>query len=213
MKKLYEYPVNQLKYAQCIRLAGPMHHFPHHCHERTSGMSNSYATPKPKRPIHELTQSLLKSLMAYDKDTGVFTWMVNRQGHAKAGSLAGTISTSTGYLDLFIAGRRYGAHRVAWLYEHGKFPEGEIDHINGIRDDNRIENLRDVSTGVNRQNQRKAHKGSRTGVLGVRPNGRGFEASIQTDGKQITLGTYPTIAMAEAAYLAGKRRLHVGCTL
>jgi len=160
------------------------------------------------RPIKQVTRDLLNSLLRYDPLTGDFHWIVNRQGHAKTGDLAGS-KARNGYTDIMVCGRKYGAHRLAWMCMYGEWPTDQIDHINGIRDDNRFCNLREVSSALNKQNQRRAHKGSRTGILGVRPNGKGFEARIQVFGLSKTLGTYQNMQDAQSAYIAGKRIMHV----
>lgn len=164
------------------------------------------------RAIKQVTRDLLNNLLRYDAMTGNFHWIVNRQGHTKAGDLAGS-KARNGYIGIMVCGKRYGAHRLAWMCMYGTWPVNQIDHINGVRDDNRFFNLRDVSSALNKQNQRRAHKGSRTGILGVSPNGRGFKASITVAGVTRTLGTYQKIQDAQAAYIAGKRVMHVAGTL
>lgn len=107
------------------------------------------------------------------------------------------------------------AHRIAWIMVNGPIPEGlQIDHINGISCDNRIENLRCVTGSVNMQNMRKSRKSSTSGVLGVfhRPSGR-WGAKIQLYGKPIAIGTFDTKEEAYQAYVAKKREIHEGCTI
>lgn len=101
------------------------------------------------------------------------------------------------------------AHRLAWLYVHGRWPDGLIDHKNGDRADNRFDNLRDVAHRVNMQNLRKAFVSSKTGLLGASPlkDGR-FGAFIKRDGKSKNLGTFDTPELAHAAYVAAKRVIH-----
>jgi hypothetical protein len=81
-----------------------------------------------------ITQSELKELLHYDKDTGVFTWLVAKGGRVKPGQVAGAITTSKAgksYILIQISGKKYMAHRVACLYVYGTFPENEMDHIDG----------------------------------------------------------------------------------
>lgn len=104
-------------------------------------------------------------------------------------------------------------HRLIWVYAYGQEPEGVIDHINGVKTDNRLANLRDVPQRVNMQNQTRAHRQSSTGVLGVFPAGRRFISKISVDGLQRELGRFDTTAEAHAAYIAAKRQLHQGNTL
>ena len=98
---------------------------------------------------NSITQDDLKSLLTYDPDTGEFRWRFSRPRCAK-GALAGTASYH-GYTVIKINGRSYRAHRLAWLYEYGRWPNGELDHINRRRSDNTIANLREVSRFVNCQ--------------------------------------------------------------
>lgn len=102
-----------------------------------------------------------------------------------------------------------------WLIVHGTLPEDEIDHVNGIKDDNRMENLRTVDHQTNMQNLRKALSTNKLGLLGVqaRCDGKKWCARIIANGAQHHLGSFDTPELAHEAYLAAKRRLHDGCTL
>jgi hypothetical protein len=95
----------------------------------------------------------------------------------------------------------------------GRWPQFEIDHRNGIHDDNRWENLRDGTKSYNLQNQRKAHRNNKIGLLGVGKKRDGFQARIHLNGKTRYLGSFPTPELAYAAYLEAKRELHPGCTI
>jgi hypothetical protein len=109
----------------------------------------------------------------------------------------------------------YKAHRLVWLYVNGAWPTHSIDHINGIRDDNRIENLRDVPQKVNGENRRQAQRNNQSGYLGVSWNrSRGkWAASIRTDRRLKHLGWFDSPEEASEMYLSAKRRMHVGCTV
>jgi len=111
-----------------------------------------------------LTQKRLHELLYYDEQTGFFFWL-NPQEGILAGSLAGCIN-GKGYMVIYIEGKLRYAHRLAWLYVHGYLPEHNIDHINRIKSDNRISNLREVSKTCNARNtgNRKTNK---SGVKGV----------------------------------------------
>lgn len=87
---------------------------------------------------------------------------------------------------------------------------GEIDHINGIRSDDRIENLRDVSKSQNQQNRRNPQANSETGLLGVSKSGDKFMARIKVDGRHLYLGTYESAGDASDAYIAAKCKFHPG---
>lgn len=155
-----------------------------------------------------ITVQELKTLLHYNPDTGVFTWLVNRPNGIKRGDVANGTITVDGYSKIRLMGRRYLAHRLAWLYVTGDWPKNQIDHINTVPLDNRITNLRDVSGAVNKQNIRKAQANNKTGLLGVSPNHSGFVANIYVNRKRHGLGTYKTKELAYAAYLDAKRRLH-----
>lgn len=161
-----------------------------------------------------LTQDLLKELLHYDPDTGVFTNRTNRNQLAKKGQRAGFVTVPQGYRHIGIKGRQYREHRLAWLYVHGVWPSGDIDHINGITDDNRIANLRDVTTQDNCQNQRKLRSDSASGLMGARSFRPGkWQASIKVDGKYKHLGTFYTPEEAHEAYMKAKREFHPNFTL
>lgn len=103
---------------------------------------------------------------------------------------------------------------TVWLMHTGRWPDGEIDHINGVRDDNRIENLRDVTHQTNAENRRRPVRASETGALGVTltKDGR-YRARICSKGRLLSLGVFGSADEAHAAYVLGKRRLHAGNTL
>ena len=109
----------------------------------------------------------------------------------------------------------YLGYRLAWLYVHGKLPDGDIDHINGKPSDDRIKNLRDVSRSVNLQNQRAARSNNSSGLLGVffQKTMNKWTSKIQLDWKTKSLGYFDTAEEAHAAYLKAKRELHEGCTI
>ncbi len=158
-----------------------------------------------------LTQSRLKEVLRYNKNTGIFSWRVSRSHNVKAGDIAGTKDKR--YLRIKIDGVLYRAHRLAWLYVTGKFPRNEIDHKNGSGIDNRWKNLRDVSRAVNRQNQRLPLPSNILGVQGVRKYRRKYRAVIGVNGKSLFLGLFHSPQEAHAVYVIAKRKLHEGCTL
>lgn len=158
-----------------------------------------------------ISQEALRQFLVYDANSGVFTWKVGRSGmRSRAGCLAGSINKAYGYLRIKLAGVDYQAHRLAWLYVYGRWPENEIDHINGIRTDNRISNLRDVSGAINQHNRRTAPRNSTLGILGVRPSGKKFSSSLSVGGERKYLGTFDSPELAHQAYVAAKRQFHEG---
>ena len=142
----------------------------------------------------------IRSILGYDKDTGVFVWLVSK-GKCKAGSVAGT-SNTTGHVQISVDGKKYLAHRLAWLYTHGRLPSSMIDHINGNKLDNRTSNLRHVEFSENMLNlPRRAD--SLSGVTGVnfdRPTGK-WRARYQINKRRICLGLFETAEQAEEAVI------------
>lgn len=115
-----------------------------------------------------MPQKLLKELLEYNGATGGWVNKINR-GRARVGRTVGTLNKKTGYVVIGINGNMYQAHRLAWVYTYGDFPSGEqpfIDHINGKRADNRIENLRVSSHKENNKNKQMRHNNT-SGVNGV----------------------------------------------
>jgi hypothetical protein len=159
-----------------------------------------------------ITQSRLKELLHYNEETGVFTRKTTRGPKAIKGQIAGS-ENSFGYMTIGIDGKYYKSHRLAWLYVHGEFPSNDIDHINGIRSENMIRNLRVVTVGENMQNQKGPRSNNKTGVLGVCEHSGRYVAQIQVNKKHIHIGMYSTAEEAHEAYLAEKRKIHPACTI
>lgn len=151
-------------------------------------------------------------IISYDPHSGVITWK-QREDRARrwnsrcAGKSAGT-TCSGGYIGLRINGRRYLAHRLAWLLFYGEWPAENIDHINGDGRDNRIANLRACNQSENHQN--RSRQGNNTsGIIGVSPaRGGMWVANIHIKKKQIYLGRFATKEDAGLAYAAAKARIH-----
>lgn len=148
----------------------------------------------------------LKELLHYDPETGVFIWKVNRGGKAQAGTIAGR-TDGHGYRQICVCSTMYMAHRLAWLYVYGVLPKQQIDHINGIPDDNRIRNLREATQLENNQNNIK-YSNNKSGYLGVCLYKQKWMAQIQTNGKKKYLGLFNSKEEAYAVYLKAKEALH-----
>lgn len=161
----------------------------------------------------EITQERLFEALSYDPESGDFKWKKKVNRRVVVGSAAGGLHRSTGYWRLAIDGVNYKAHRLAWFWTFGVWPDGEIDHIDCDKTNNRIGNLRDVSHLKNMQNERMARRNSSTRLLGAFANGKKFQAKIRVDGVQRYLGTFDVAEQAHAAYLSAKREWHVGSTL
>lgn len=143
-----------------------------------------------------VTQKRLKELVNYCEETGEFTWL-HSSGRAVEGQKAGYLrppkGNKTPYLVIGIDGNRYFAHRLAWLYMTGEMPAHQIDHINGIGNDNRWENLRHVTNAENCKNMALGRK-SASGARGVRRsrNGNRWEATIGVNYKLVWIGSFGT---------------------
>lgn len=155
----------------------------------------------------DFTAAQVAEVLAYSPLTGVLTY-TRASKRRKVGQLAGRVDTK-GYYRVRLFGREFKSHRLAWLLTYGVWPTGEIDHINGVPGDNRLVNLRDVTTAENGQNRTKAMRNSSTGLLGVIPLGKRFVAKIGHRGTQRNLGTFDTPEEAHAAYMAAKSVLHI----
>ncbi len=165
--------------------------------------------------MKNLTYERAKELLDYCAETGVLTRKIRLSNSVQVGEIAGFAHPTKKYISLYVDGIPYKAHRVIWLMHHGDWPKNQIDHINGNRTDNRIENLRDVSGQVNCQNKRKVGSKNTSGVLGVSwmESAKKFRAQLQVDGKPMYLGLSPDKESAHEAYLKAKRQHHEGCTI
>lgn len=147
-------------------------------------------------------------VLSYETDTGLFRWKVSR-GKCKAGQIAGT-RHSEGYVQINTGGKILLAHRLAWFIVHGRLPEPMVDHRNGVRNDNRIDNLREADHSMNGQNQRSAQKGNKSGVLGVhqRKDTGKWYANIARRGESMSFGPFDSKNKAARAYANAKRWFH-----
>lgn len=159
-----------------------------------------------------MNHQLLKNIFKYIPDTGEFLWKVRPSQRVKIGDKAGT-KKGNGYLMVRFEGKNYLLHRLAWIIIHESEPEGMIDHINGNRSDNRIVNLRVVSSIGNAQNQRNSHKDSKSGLLGVSEHRGLWAAQIMCDGVMHRLGLFKDKFDAHNAYVIAKKKLHETSTL
>lgn len=156
-----------------------------------------------------LSHGELLGKLDYNPETGEFRWKVKVAIRVKPGQIAGCRDESSGgYWKVGIRGRYYKAHRLAWFYVHGSWPDGEIDHIDRNGFNNSIKNLRVVSRSQNMQNS-NMRKPSDTGVRGVHrlPSGR-FRAILTANHVTHRLGTFDTLEQASAAYWRAKEDLH-----
>lgn len=162
--------------------------------------------------MQDLTQSRLKEIVSYNSDTGEFTWLNHGNGRrlnyakSRPGFPRSGTKMNTGYINITIDQQHYLAHRLAWLYMNGGWPGSEIDHINHIRDDNRLCNLREVNRGGNCRNvpRGRANKSGFTGVHWYARK-RKWIAQARGKGKTVHLGSFDTIIEAVAARIRANK--------
>ena len=151
---------------------------------------------------------LLRVLFDYDSISGIFTRKITTSNVAKKGSIAGSLNDS-GYLIILVNGHKYRAHRLAWLYCFDEFPNGIIDHIDGNRTNNRLDNLREATNTENLYNS-KIRSDNTTGYKGVSIDKRSnrYRAYITINKKVKSLGYYATALEASEAYVKAAKELH-----
>ena len=152
----------------------------------------------------------IKNILSYDPITGLFTRKLTTSPRAKKGDIAG-YKMPSGYVSICVLRTRQYAHRLAWEIFYGVKPEFEIDHINGIRDDNRITNLRQCDKYQNQCN-RSSNKNARLKSKGVdfmKSKGK-YRARIRVRGKDIHLGLFDSELEASVAYTNASKKYQEG---
>lgn len=186
-------------------------------HPASRGVAATARAPVPERNFlgettsnrlsrQELTHPALLERLSYDPDTGTFTWLRNDAG--RRGLEAGCLD-SDGYRVIQLLGYNYAAHRLAWFFTTGSWPPGVVDHCDGVRDNNRMSNLRNATYAENAQH--KLHPSGDTPGACYRPGqhaGKPWRARIKASRKVYELGYFSTPEEASAAYLAAKKSLH-----
>lgn len=166
-----------------------------------------------------LTADYVRQILSYNPDTGEFVWRERPREHFKnaqaysawnsrfAGKSSGNISD--GYWQININYRTYQAHRLAWLWMTGEWPNGEIDHIDCVGVNNRFANLREAAHSENMRNARKRADNA-SGVKGVYWDHRRekWQAQISANNKHFYLGSFDNIEDAAASYSKAARKLH-----
>lgn len=160
----------------------------------------------------ELTARYLRDHFSYDRATGLFRYRIApRNSTIRAGDVAGWM-TDEGYVAIEIRGKSHKAHRLAVLHVNGRWPKEAVDHRNGLKSDNRWDNLREATKAENGHNRAGANRNSKTGLLGVKvltyKERQYYRAAITANGKRVYLGTHPTAEAAHAAYMKAKGELH-----
>jgi hypothetical protein len=151
--------------------------------------------------VNNLDSTYLREVLEYNQDTGIFTWKAGNRRNTKANQIAGSIHPE-GYRFIWLKNNNYRAHRLAWLYVFGKMPTHQIDHINGIKDDNRIVNLRQATHAENQQNKHT------TKGYSWHKKRQVWEAYIKSNGKKYTLGYFQKEEDAQLARTKAKHEHH-----
>jgi len=157
--------------------------------------------------LHGMHAELVRELLHYDPASGVFVW---RRGTGKAakGAIAGS-PDSDGYIAIGIDGKRYKAHRLAWLYMVGEWPVGGLDHVDCDKTNNRFANLRQATCSQNRWNS-QLKRVNTSGYKGVHfnKNAQRWRSIIKARGVSKFLGYFDTAESAYAAYCAAAKEMH-----
>ena len=155
---------------------------------------------RPRKPLPDA--ELLRYLFHYKPLTGELVRKVRTGPRTQVGDIAGSVA-NTGAIHVRVENGTYLAHRLIWKWVHGTDPQ-ELDHVNQIRTDNRIWNLREATATQNQCNRRNWGAFSK----GVTFDGYKYRAVIHRDHKRIYLGYYDTEEDAHRAYLEASEALH-----
>lgn len=158
--------------------------------------------------VSGLNVETLRNALDYNPETGVFLRIATStfNPRVQVGSEAG-FPCRNGYRRIRIGRKAYFSHRLAWFYVHGEWPKDEIDHINGVRDDNRIANLRQATRTQNLGNTKLSKKNT-SGIKGVifdKANAK-WMAYIMVKRKFLNLGRFDSKEAARAAREVAHRK-------
>ncbi len=154
----------------------------------------------------------LRAVLNYDPEIGEFTWKVMLSSRGLIGTRAGTKNNwgrTSGYFKIRINKKDYWRHRLAWFYMTGEWPQDQIDHINGIKGDDRFCNLREATHSENQQNcilprhNTSGHKG-----VSWRKSNEKWYAYIKKNGKMVSLGLFDNIDDAIRARATAAPKYH-----
>lgn len=174
---------------------------PHGCSRR------SHDPERKLRMTNKLPSiDYIRNVLSYDKYTGVLTWADNARG--RNGREAFASKMNGGYRQGMVGGVMMLAHRVIWAHQFGEWPPHQIDHINGIRDDNRLDNLRSVTRRENQRNLKlnAKNKSGIPGIYYIKKSGK-WDCRIGVNGKTKCLGTHACFGAAIRARLGAMREL------
>lgn len=154
----------------------------------------------------ELTATRLRSIVDYSAETGLFQW--RDTSCKKMRCKPAGCTKENGYVLISADNNIYRAHRLAWLYVHGRWPRKHLDHINGNPSDNRLSNLREATIPENMSNSKRPATNT-SGYKGVswHAGGNKWQAHIRYAGRSVYLGLFPGAKKAHEAYCAAARKL------
>lgn len=164
--------------------------------------------------MSDLTVERLKEVLRYEPETGLFWWKVKTSKRTNLTKPAGS-NHNAGYYKIGIDGNVYLSHRLAWLYMTGKWPEYDIDHINGNKKDNRIENLRDIPHQMNGGNRRILNKNNTTGSQNIYFDKYRckYVVEMYVAGKKKHFGRFDSLEEATSMATEMRRKHQPGCTI
>lgn len=154
-----------------------------------------------------MTHDELLAVVSYCPETGVVTRKVSA-GTVPKGAIVGSPGSSNGYLTGQVLGKNVSIHRLVWFYVNGVWPTQQIDHINGVKTDNRIKNLRECDNSANNLNKHGPMANNKSGFLGVhkvQKTGR-YRTSCKVNGVNHNLGFFATPEEASTAYNTFKQQ-------
>lgn len=155
-----------------------------------------------------ITKEQIKEYLHYDPGTGEFTWVnLPARSRKAVGEVAGC--DMRGYVGIWLYGKLWKAHRLAWVYMTGEYPQGYIDHINGIPNDNRFENLREATNLENQRNS-KMNASNTSGTRGLvwHKRDKNWQVSLRVDGRQKFIGTFKDKELAELVAEEAREKYH-----
>jgi hypothetical protein len=145
--------------------------------------------------------------LSYNPETGALIRKIKSGKNTRLG-ICGGIDT-LGYVQVQVLGKMWRAHRLIWLLTYGEMPKFQVDHVNGVRHDNRLSNLRQASNAENMRN-RGATSANTSGFKGVtfNKNSGKWMAQIMCNGKNTYLGLHSSAKLAHAAYVVAANNMH-----
>lgn len=160
-----------------------------------------------------ITAERLREILDYSPDTGIFIWKIKTTNSIHVGDIAGHRSYD-GYSRIKTDKFLYLSHRLAWLYIYGDWPKKYLDHINGLRHDNRLVNLRECTNSENMQNS-GTRKDNTTGITGVSfdATNNKWRVQIKVNKKSISIGRFDTLPDAIEKRQQAKQKYHTFCPI